>query len=365
LDRRAGARLSVRILFASHYALPHLGGIEVVVDALARELAGRGHEIVHLASAAGGAEPQPYEVIRVPAFNAPERHGVPWPVFGPQLYPRVRDAVARADVVHGHGMLYLSSALALRLGGRRTVLTEHVGHVDYESPPFDRTQALAIRTLGRATARRARAIVVLNDKVGEEMRALAPGARVLRIPNGVDTRAYRPPEPGERERLRAHLGWDERPRALFVGRLVAKKGIDLALAAAAFGRFELVIAGPGRAPAGANALGPLPRERVAELYRAADALVLPSRGEGFPVVAQEAMASALPVVLLDDPAYGPYLDGAGPGARTVAADPPAIAAALTALFGDAAAGAAAREHARRAFSWARAADEHEALYASL
>src|SRR5689334_15716183 len=42
----------MRILFLSNYALPHLGGIEVVVDAMARELSARGHEVRHVTAAA-------------------------------------------------------------------------------------------------------------------------------------------------------------------------------------------------------------------------------------------------------------------------------------------------------------------------
>jgi starch synthase len=38
------------------------------------------------------------------------------------------------------------------------------------------------------------------------------------------------------------------------------------------------------------------RERIAELYRACDVLILPSVGEGFPLVIQEALAAGLPVV---------------------------------------------------------------------
>jgi D-inositol-3-phosphate glycosyltransferase len=355
-----------RILFASHYALPHLGGIEVAIDALARRLSARGHEVVHVASAAGGAGEAPYRVLRTPALNAPEeRLGVPWPVFGPQIVPVLRREVARADVVHAHGLLYGSSFLALMLHGRRRVVTEHVGHVHYENPALDRVQRAAIAIVGRAAVRRSQAVVVLNDKVRAEMAALG-ARRIETIPNGVDTDAYRPPGPGERERLRAELGWDDTPRALFVGRLVAKKGIDLALAAARPpASWRLVVVGPGRAPresGDATLLGPLPRERVAQLYRAADALLLPSRGEGFPLTAQEAMASGLPVVLGDDPAYAPYLAGAGAGVRTAPPDPVAIGAAVLAAFGG---GADALAHARRAFSWERAADAHEALYASL
>jgi D-inositol-3-phosphate glycosyltransferase len=360
----------VKLVIASHYALPHLGGIEVAIDAIARRLAARGHEVVHIASAAttghGAADGAPYRVLRLPALNALEdRLGVPWPVFGPQLLPALRRELARADVVHAHGLLYGSSVLALLLArGRRRVLTEHVGHVHYASPALDRIQRAAIGSVGRTAVRRAQAVIVLNDKVGAEIAALG-ARRIETIPNGVDTDVYRPPEPGERERLRAELGWDDRPRALFVGRLVAKKGIEQALAAAAGASWELVVVGPGRPPAGADhaeLLGPLPRGRVAQLYRAADALLLPSRGEGFPLTAQEAMASGLPVVLGDDPAYAPYLGGAGRGARTAPPDPAAIEQAVRAAFGG---GADAVAHARRAFSWERAADAHEALYASL
>jgi glycosyltransferase involved in cell wall biosynthesis len=162
---------------------------------------------------------------------------------------------------------------------------------------------------------------------------------------------------------------------LFVGRLVAKKGIDAALAAtaAAGGSFRLVVAGPGplQPPAarGVDVLGPIPAERVAELYRAADALLLPSRGEGFPVSVQEAMASGLPVVMTDDPGYVRYLDGAGLGVTFVPPEPEAIALALDSLVSDrelwAAAGEAVRRHARQAFAWDHAAERHEQLYAEL
>jgi D-inositol-3-phosphate glycosyltransferase len=380
---RAARLTHVRILFASHYALPHLGGIEVAVDALATELARRGHEVCHVASSAvreheHGEPPTSYRLVRVAAFNAAEATlGVPYPVFAPRLLPVLRREAARAGVVHGHGLLCQSAALALWLARRAAhrpvrAATEHVGHVAYTSPVLDGAQRAAFATLGRATARNAQGLVVLNAKVEAEVRALAPGRPVVRIGNGVDAERYRPPAPGERERLRGELGWnDDRPRVLFVGRLVAKKGLDhaLAAAAAAGGAWELAVAGPGEPPRtlppGVRVLGPLAPERVASLYRAADVFLLPSRGEGFPITAQEAMASGLPVVLADDPAYAPYVDGAGPGVRLAATDPAALTAAVAAAHADPDAGARAAAHARRAFSWARAADEHEALWRRL
>ncbi|MEA2283573.1 MAG: phosphatidyl-myo-inositol alpha-mannosyltransferase [Solirubrobacteraceae bacterium] len=371
----------MRILAVSHYALPHLGGIEVVVDGLARELVARGHEVVHVASSATagapGRAPGGYRVERVPALNVLERIDVPYPLFAPSLVGVLRREIARADVVHAHGLLYQSAAAAIALAARSArrparVVTEHVGHVAYAAPLLDRAQALALATLGRATARRAQALVTLNDAVDAGLAALAPATRRVRIHNGVDAERYRPAPPGERAALRRELGWDDGvPRVLFVGRLVAKKGLDAALAATAegAGAFRLVVVGPGtppRAPgANVHVLGAMPPDRVAALYRAADAFLLPSRGEGFPLTAQEAMASGLPVVLADEPAYAEYLGGAGAGARTAAADGAALARAVAGALADPAAGAAAAAHARQAFSWAAAAVRHEALYREL
>jgi D-inositol-3-phosphate glycosyltransferase len=379
----------MRILFVSHYATPHIGGIETVIRALRRELRRRGHEVVHVASSAShlSSEALGYDdegVIRVPALNVLEdRLGVPYPVFSPQLGPVLAREIARADVVHAHGLLYMSSLTALRWAkfrrrgplGPVRVLTEHVGHVPYESALLDRVESAAIRTLGRLSVRAAETVVVLNRKVGVEIEALGPRGPVVVIPNGIDTTLFRPPLNGEREALRRELGWDDQPRVLFVGRLVAKKGLDTALAAtvAAEGSYRLVVAGPGPLqPQGArnvDVLGPIPSERVAELYRAADALLLPSRGEGFPVAVQEAMASGLPVVMSNDPSYRHYLNGAGAGVRLVPPMPAVIAQTLRSLVSDRDAWTAASEavtrHAATAFAWDEAADRHERLYEEL
>jgi glycosyltransferase involved in cell wall biosynthesis len=376
----------LRILLVSHYALPHVGGIETAIAGIAGELARRGHEVTHLASASlrpgePADEERPYRVVRVPAANVLERRlGVPYPLFSPRLVPALRAEVARADVVHAHGFLYQSSATALALARRAPgrplrVLTEHVAHVPYTSLVLDRVERVAVATIGRAVARRAEAIATYNDRVAAELQALAPGTMAVRIANGVDVERFRPASDPERARLRAELGWDERPRVLLVGRGVEKKGLRVALEAVtlADGAFELVLAGPGlAAPPGALAvetLGTLPPGRLAEVYRAADAFMLPSVGEGFPLSAQEAMASGLPVVLGDDPAYASVVGGAGAGARLVPPAPEALVAELLSLLADpdqrARAGAEAADHARAAFSWPAAADVHERLYAEV
>jgi D-inositol-3-phosphate glycosyltransferase len=375
----------LRIVFLSHYALPHVGGIETAIDGLATELARRGHEVVHVTSNAGFSESASprgaYRVVRVPALNTLERRlDVPYPFFGRKLVTVLRSELRAADVVHAHGFLYQTSVTAMllsRLGleNERSarVLTEHVGHVHYESRLIDGLESLAIATVGRWTVRSVDAIVVYNGRVAGEIVQLAPGRRVHFIGNGVDSRRFRPPDESERAALRREAGWsDGLPRVLFVGRLVAKKGVDLVLSVADLARndLEIVLVGPGT-PKNASSrnvrlLGVQPPERLAKLYRAGDVLLLPSRGEGFPLVVQEAMASGLPVVMCADPSYAHHLDGAGEGVRLVDPDAEALTAAIRSLVRShedwRTASRAARDHAQRAYSWTRVADEHEALY---
>ena len=372
----------LQIIFASHYALPHVGGIEVVVDRIARELTERGHLVTHVTSASlrpGESplpEPPPYEVVRLPAINVLERRaGLPYPIFEPVSLVRALRRVSKtADVVHAHGMLYASSAAALLLARRSTdavrVLTEHAGMIRYSRATLNLIEQAAVRTIGRATVRAAEGIIVVGTRVEKEMRDAA-AVPVVRIENGVDLDRFRPADDEERRRLRHDLGWDEQPRVLFVGRIIERKGAPLAIAAAKLaGTFRLAIAGPGADGATGGAydhLGAPDDETLAKIYRAADAFLLPSHGEGgFPLTAREAMASGLPVILRDDATYRAALDPAPAGVRFVAPEPRAIADAVAAVL---ALGTAARHevaaYAREHFRWSRNVDEHLRFYERL
>jgi glycosyltransferase involved in cell wall biosynthesis len=373
----------VRILLVSAYGLPHIGGVEVIIDELARQLTSRGHEITHVTSSAGAGvddHDTPYGVLRIHAANLLEtRLGVPYPIFAPRLLTLLRREIARADVVHAHGFIYPGTVAAFGIARRAVrppplVLTEHVGHVPYDSSLLNAIEGAAIRILGRRTLRRADVVVTYNDRVGDQLSALCPSIERQTILNGVDHQLFRPAAGEERSRLRTELGWDERPRALFVGRPVAKKGFPAAVAAVRDtpNQVVLAVAGSERLPAGTpqgvEALGRLSHRRLAQIYRASDVLLVPSWGEGFPLIAQEGLASGLPLLLAKDPGYGPNLNGAGAALREIEGSGE-FAGALTELLTDPTtltrARAAATAHARSTFSWPRAATEHEDLYRRL
>jgi glycosyltransferase involved in cell wall biosynthesis len=123
--------------------------------------------------------------------------------------------------------------------------------------------------------------------------------------NGVDCGIFRPLGITEsRDEIRGRLGLPQnQPVALFVGRFVPKKGLGVMREMAAREpHITWAFAGTGALDPAAWGLGnvkvfsTLREHSLAELYRASDVFVLPSTGEGFPLVLQEALASGIPVV---------------------------------------------------------------------
>lgn len=365
----------MHILFVTHYALPHPGGIEFVIDQLGRRLSARGCTVTIIASRAGfrpdWTGDGPLTVLRVPALNVLERYGIPYPLFHPlRLAAALRDTLPAVDVVHLHGLLYQSNALAAWTARRRgtpVVLTEHVGLVPYANPIVTGAERLAMASVGRLVARRCDRIAVLNRRIAAEIAPLArTGTPIDVIGNGVDTALFAPALPAERERLRAK--WNlTRPAVLFVGRLTPKKGLEIA-AAGTPPEADLIVCGQGAPqdtlPPNVRRLGLLPQTELAELYRAADVFVLPSEGEGFPLAVQEALASGLPVVVSDTAANREILTG--DSAVFVERTPDAVRAAIRGLLDDPARRSALAEAGRAlalaAFDWEHTTERYLEMY---
>jgi glycosyltransferase involved in cell wall biosynthesis len=97
---------------------------------------------------------------------------------------------------------------------------------------------------------------------------------------------------------------------LFVGGVQVRKDPLTALAAAKDVGLPLVVVGPEREPelaaelraGGADMRGYVSQDELVELYRGAQALLLPSRYEGFGLPVLEAMACGTPVVVAGDEA---------------------------------------------------------------
>jgi glycosyltransferase involved in cell wall biosynthesis len=368
----------MRVLLVTHYSLPHVGGIEVVVDQLGRALCAQGHDVTLVTSRAGASPKEaqgPLNIVRVPAWNGLERRlHVPYPLFAPSLMSTMHRLARDADVIHAHGLLYLSSLAALFSARHLTkplVVTEHVGFVHYRNPLLNALEHAALAALPRPLLERADAVIALNSRVHAWLASRTPHPERLHfVPNGVDTERFRPPVDDERRRAREWCGVTAtKPVALFAGRFVEKKGLSLLLAARD-DRFQLLLCGSGHLPElppddrRVHVLRDVPHERMPDVYRAADLFLLTSHGEGFPLSVMEAMASGLPVVATRDDTYAHYVSDVE--MLQVDADAASLRAALIGLLHDEAdrqrRGAAARARALRNFTLAACTERHLAIY---
>jgi len=297
-------------MLCSNY-VPHPGGLEVMVQNLSRGLA-RNHDVVLVTSGwagnVGRSEESGISVHRLPATHITEQFGVPYPVpMGPGVASAVR-ALEGAQVIHVHGALYASSVLGALLSRTRKtplVLTEHVGFVEYRRPALNAVQRAAWTVIGDRVVGAADAVATYNTRVQEWLRRRFPDKNLRYIGNGVDFASFRPRDPQERGTLRESFGLPkDKVLVLYAGRASEKKNLDSVLQIPR-DRFHLVVCGwkrELRAP-GLTDLGVLPHAQMPALFGCVDLMVHASVGEGLPLAVQEAIASAVPVVLLWDDGY--------------------------------------------------------------
>ncbi len=308
----------VRALIVTHYYAEHRGGVEVVARELAERLASRGFEVVWAASDEG-AEQAEEAVSRIPmrAWSFTERlMGFAYPLWGPISLVRLWRAVRRCDVVHIHDSLYMGNVFAYmyaKMLKKPVVVTQHVGMVPYSQSILQCLLVLANRTLGRQVLGGAERCIFISTKVQNYFSEFVHfRSAPLYIPNGIATEIFQPVDRPERRRLRAGLGLSpDMPVLLFVGRFVERKGLKvLRSLAELFLECQWVFVGWGPLdPAGwglpnVSCPGAMDRARLIPYFQSADLLVLPSIGEGFPAVVQQAMACGTPALISEDTALG-------------------------------------------------------------
>jgi len=347
----------VRIALVSPYSWTRPGGVVRHVDALARELLARGHEVAVLTPADAGVPLAPH-VLRLGGTVSVRCNGaVSTLALTPSAVARLRAALrgGEFDVVHVHS----PEAPAVgwhAVGAARApvVVTSHAASPSRASAAVMRLCG-SRRHLGRCAVR-----IAVSRAAEETLRRWHPGpCRV--IPNGVHLPPGRPAPRSE----------DGVLDVAFVGQAVERKGLPVLLRAFAALRAQvparLTLVGP-RLPGGegVTALGPAGDAAKAAVLDRADVLCAPSlRSESFGMVLTEAFARATPVVASDLAGYREVVREGVDGLLVPPGDPAPLAAALRALAADparrAAMGAAARERAE-AFAWPAVADAVEEVY---
>jgi glycosyltransferase involved in cell wall biosynthesis len=354
----------LRILLVSANYKPSVGGIEQYVENLAHGLAARGHFVTVAACRTDGGPKREMDgdvnIVRIPSTDVlDEKLNVPYPVPNPVAAWRIlRQLTTGADVVHAHDALYATSVLSLALARRAdvpSVLTQHVAFVPQRRRALDAAQRAAIATL-------ATRVVSYNPAVADWTRVTWSLGEVRVLPTGV-------PEAGDVDRNVVRQGYGlprDRFVALFVGRDVPKKGLDVFLAARdqAYELVAVTDREPSSAPEGTRILPFVDPIAFRELLASVDAFVLPSEAEGFPLSLQEALVTGVPCVVTPGPGYERYLrDGE---TISVGRDASEIRAALLRLAGEESRrrelGDRARAAGRREFGLEPFVSAYEDLY---
>lgn len=331
---------------------PDVGGPASHGPEVAAFLSARGHDVEALITADAAPAEEDYAVRFVSRSLPPGvRH-----VEGVRL---VAARARHADVVYTTGMFGRSSLGALI--ARRPLVVKLTADPAYERArrwglwcgsldEFQRGAGLRTVPLRAARdfdARHAAHVVTPSAYLRELVIGWGvPAERVTVLPNP----APLVPPLRPRDELRAELGFDG-PTLVFAGRLTAQKSLDLGIEAARRAGVALVIAGDGPDRAAlerlghARFLGPLPRVRVLELFRAADAALLSSSWENFPHSVVEALAVGTPVIATRTGGVGEVVTDGENGLVVEPGDLDGMTAAIERFFGDAELAQKLRENA--------------------
>jgi len=232
----------------------------------------------------------------------------------------------------GPAAMYVAETLALPFSVKaRGADISHFGHAPATAPQL-------LEAAGEAAG-----LLAVSDAMRRDMAAIGIDAQKIAVHyTGIDTARF---HPGDRAAARATLGMDDTPAILTVGALIPRKGQALVIEAlAALPGVHYWLAGAGDAERDYRALaarlgladrvhllGPVANADLPQLYRAADAVVMPSVSEGLANAWVEALACGTPIVISDAGGAAELVTAPVTG-RIVARTPGAIADAVHAIL---------------------------------
>ena len=360
----------------------NVGGPAWQVSVLTRGLDTSRFEIRLIVGDVGGGEADFVELrdpdlplVKIPALGRNVRFGDDLRAF---IAIRREIRLFRPDIVHTHtakaGVLGRLAAATCRVPLRVHTFHGHLLH-GY----FNRLISRVLVMVEKILAWRTTALVAVGERVRDDLVAAGIGRldQYTVIPPGVA-----PAGPLDRESARVRLGLPLGvPVVLFVGRLTVIKRPDRLIEAMSYvlarrSDAVLAVAGEGglleETRRRAEPLGSAVRflgwqPDIADLYVAADCVVLTSDSEGMPVTLIEAAMAGVPSVTTDvGSAREVVVDGVT--GLVVASDASAVADGLLRLFDVELRdrlGAAARARAEAEFGTRRLIADHEALYERL
>ncbi len=379
----------MRILFVLTYYRPHVSGLTIYVERLARELAQRGHTVTVLTSQSEKQTPREetadgVHVVRAPvAFRVSK--GVIMPTFGPLATRLAR----QHDVISLHLPQFDAAGVALRgrLMDKPTTLTYHC---DLTLPPglLNRVVNQVVHGMNDLAGRFADVIVAYTQDFAYHspfLNRFADKVRVIPPPVQVPSTT-----PEAVQAFADSLNLNSHRVIGFVARLATEKGVEVLLHALprvldVYPKTRVLFAGQYQDVLGEEAyarrlepllhqhaahwdfLGVLSSAELATFYPNCDLVVLPSLNstESFGLVQVEAMLCGTPSIASNLPGVRQPVTQTGMGKVVPIGDADGLAEAIIAVLRDRPNFIRPRQEIVERFSTTLTADSYESLFEEL
>lgn len=293
-------RLTIAII--SDWFAPRIGGIELHVQDLARELSALGHDVRVLTTTPG---PPVVDGIAVHRFDVPmwDRFGVAEPnLLRIPVAVRAIRAV-QPDIVHAHGMFSVGAIAGVIAARYLRIPSIFTLHSLVQGAPI-----VGARAIFALFAYRADLVTAVSHAAAADARRASGRQEVVVLPNGIHPAAWvqrRTEPPGFHIVSVMRLAPVKSPGALItaLARLAERVGPAIPV------RLTIVGDGPERDELERRAqdlgvsdrvtfAGALARERVRDVLASASVFALPGRAEAFGIAVLEARCAGLPVVAM-------------------------------------------------------------------
>ncbi len=383
LDAVSSPRERVRWLSVVTHLDPRFGGLSAAVPQLSSEIAER--ECMHMDLAAFCSPGELFSTSSFPQLAISE-----WPASRAKWFRKrtlredFHTLVDHADGVHIHGIWEVSTwvaAQAARSRGVPYVVSAHGMLERWALGQKALKKAVYGALIERPTLKRAACLHALTQAEAEDYRRFGCTAPIAVIPNGVRV----PSVVTSDLFLRQHRELEGKRIVLFLGRIHAKKGLDLLVrawreVADEHPEAHLVLAGPDfegtrariAALIEAEGLGDqillpgmLRGEQKWSALAAAECFVLPSFSEGLSISVLEAMGVGVPVIISTQ-CNLPEVAEVGAG-WVIPAEGKALASALLSMLGQSPAsnqetGGRGRVFVRERYNWGTVAGKMGEVY---
>lgn len=293
------------ILLTCEDYLPHMGGAEICVANVAKELKRKGHGVTIFTNTMERTDRE-NGIVRLPwKFN---------PVALWRNVAILRKLIGGADVVHCTYSFRIAAICAVlcRLRGRPMLLTQQgKGIVPEVHPKWH--HALLVKLCQHVSMRLASHITATSDEIVDLTAAFVPRERISLVSNGYDASLFTPdpsmPRPPEFGSMKPNA-----EILLTVRRLVPKNGIHilvqaLSLVRDAGGEFHYFAIGDGRKRAfieeliaelhlekHVTLLGAKDNSTIKPYYQHSDLVLMPSSAEARSITCIEAMGMEKPII---------------------------------------------------------------------